>query len=220
MEGTVGSVGFLSAVSAAILLGAMSPGPSFVVVARTAISSSRGQGALAALGMGVGGAAFALAALLGLQLLLSAVPSIYKALQIAGGAYLLFIAYKLWKSSQDALDVADSGFVHKSSGVQAFLLGLGTQLSNPKTAIVYASVFAAAIPKESSWTAGAILVPTIFLIEFGWYAVVAIAFSKKFRKIFYSTARPNLEAYKETHSRSLKPISAALHRRSQRPSGD
>jgi threonine/homoserine/homoserine lactone efflux protein len=178
MEETVGSLAVFLAISATILLGAMSPGPSFVVVARTAISTSRGSGVLAALGMGVGGAVFALAGVLGLQLLLSAVPSIiYKALQIAGGAYLLFIAYKLWKSSQNPLDVADSGLVDKSSGIRAFLLGLGTQLSNPKTAIVYASVFSVAITKESLWTAAVILVPTIFLIEFGWYAFVAIAFS-------------------------------------------
>src|SRR3954452_22831364 len=85
----------LMAVLLAILLGAMSPGPSFLVVARTAVASSRARGILAALGMGFGGAAFALAALLGLQLLLTAVPALYKALQVLGAAYLLLTAYRL-----------------------------------------------------------------------------------------------------------------------------
>lgn len=40
---------------AALLLGAMSPGPSFVIVARNAIGLSRGDGLATALGMGIGG---------------------------------------------------------------------------------------------------------------------------------------------------------------------
>jgi threonine efflux protein len=140
------SFAVLMAVSAAILLGAMSPGPSFVVVARTALSSSRGRGVLVALGMGVGGATFALAALLGLQLLLTAVPSIYKVLQIAGAGYLLVIAYKLWKGAPEPFNVNGDNLHREKAGVQAFVLGLATQLSNPKTALVYASIFSAALP--------------------------------------------------------------------------
>jgi threonine/homoserine/homoserine lactone efflux protein len=165
----------LMAVSVAILLGAMSPGPSFLVVARTAIASSRARGVFAALGMGIGGAAFALAASLGLQLLLAAVPAIYRILQIAGAAYLLFIAYKLWTSAPEELDTTEHEVVRHNSRRQALLLGLGTQLSNPKAAIVYASVFSAILPRQPALVA--VLALAVFVIEFGWYAVVAIAFS-------------------------------------------
>jgi threonine/homoserine/homoserine lactone efflux protein len=167
----------LIAVLVAILLGAMSPGPSFLVVARTAVAGSRGRGILAALGMGCGGAAFALVALLGLQLLLTAVPAMYKALQVAGAAYLLLIAYRLWKSAPRALDMADHELVRRNLRRRTFVLGLATQLSNPKTAIVYASVFSAVLPSEPSLSAVAALTVTVFAIEFGWYTLVAIAFS-------------------------------------------
>ncbi|MBA2398693.1 MAG: LysE family translocator [Bradyrhizobium sp.] len=167
----------LIAVSVAILLGAMSPGPSFLIVARTAIASSSARGVWAALGMGIGGAAFALAASLGLQLLLATVPAIYKALQLAGAAYLLFIAYRLWKSAPDALETAGHEVVRQDSWRQALLLGLGTQLSNPKAAIVYASVFSAVLPKVPSLSMVAVLALTVFAIEFAWYVLVAIAFS-------------------------------------------
>jgi threonine/homoserine/homoserine lactone efflux protein len=171
------SAGVLLAVAAAILLGAMSPGPSFVVVARTAMARSRSQGVLTALGMGIGGSIFALAALAGLQLVLTAVPSVYRALQIAGTAYLLYIAYRLWVTAPKPLDLVSSDEVDQDSKMRVFLLGLGTQLSNPKTAIVYASVFTAALPEQASWAISAVLVSLIFIVEFGWYAVVAIAFS-------------------------------------------
>ena len=64
-------------IAGAITLGAMSPGPSFVMVARTAVASSRADGLAAALGMGIGGVFFAAAALLGLHVILIAVPWLY-----------------------------------------------------------------------------------------------------------------------------------------------
>jgi len=164
------------AISTAILLGAMSPGPSFIVVARTAVVGSRVRGVLAALGMGLGGSLFALAALLGLQLALLAVPSVYRVLQLMGALYLLFLAYKLWRAAPERLEPA-AGTAPRGSALQSFVLGLATQLSNPKAAIVYASVFSAALPRDASWLLTVLLVPTIFAIEFGWYTVVSLVFS-------------------------------------------
>ena len=61
----------LGAIFGAILIGAISPGPSFVLVARTAIAVSRSAGMATAVGMGLGGLMFAGAALLGLHVVLA-----------------------------------------------------------------------------------------------------------------------------------------------------
>jgi threonine/homoserine/homoserine lactone efflux protein len=177
----------LLGISAAILLGAMSPGPSFVIVARTAVSGSRGHGILAALGMGIGGAAFALAALLGLQALLSAVPALHRALQIAGACYLLFIAYRLWKAAPTPFGDFGKDTDSRHGSLQAFAMGLGTQISNPKAALVYASVFSAVLTTKPSGAIAATLVSVIFAIEFGWYTLVAIAFSTQSARQTYGT---------------------------------
>jgi threonine/homoserine/homoserine lactone efflux protein len=47
-------------IAGAITLGAMSPGPSFIMVARTALAVSRTDGVAAAFGMGTGGVLFAI----------------------------------------------------------------------------------------------------------------------------------------------------------------
>jgi threonine efflux protein len=60
---------------------------------------------------------------------------------------------------------------------RAFLLGLITQLSNPKTSIVYASIFAALMPPAPPLWLLFALPPMLFCIEAGWYAVVAFVFS-------------------------------------------
>ena len=56
----------VTAILAALLVGAMSPGPSFVMVARNAIALSRRDGLATAWGMGIGGVFFSAIALVGL----------------------------------------------------------------------------------------------------------------------------------------------------------
>ena len=90
-------------IAAALAIGAASPGPSFVMVARTAASSTRMNGLCAALGMGIGGAVFAVASLLGLHGLLLAAPSLYVALKIAGGLYLAYLGVRIWQSAKEPL---------------------------------------------------------------------------------------------------------------------
>jgi threonine/homoserine/homoserine lactone efflux protein len=60
---------------------------------------------------------------------------------------------------------------------KALGVGLATQLSNPKTAVVYASVFTSLLPAAFSLTFGFFLVFLVFLIEAGWYVIVALVLS-------------------------------------------
>ena len=165
------------AILAAIALGAASPGPSFVYVARTAVALSRTDGVAAALGMGIGGISFAALALLGLQAVLAQVAWLYAGLKLAGGLYLLLLAFRLWRGAGNAADLP-RGVGERPPGLRrSFLLGLATQLSNPKTAVAYASIFAALLPPAPPLWMILALPPLILLIETSWYTVVALVFS-------------------------------------------
>jgi threonine/homoserine/homoserine lactone efflux protein len=167
----------LVSIIVAIALGAISPGPSFVLVARTAIAGSRRAGLGTALGMGLGGLTFATLALLGLIALLAQVAWLYLGLKILGGLYLLYLGWRLWRGAREPLTVDTAGETGRGFW-RAVLLGLVTQLSNPKTAVVYAGIFAALLPAQPLplWLAVA-LPAAIFTVEFVWYALVATAFS-------------------------------------------
>jgi threonine/homoserine/homoserine lactone efflux protein len=138
----------LLGVIAALAVGVVSPGPSFVLVARTAVSSSRSDGVAAAVGMGAGGVVFAVAALLGLQGLLLAVPSMYLVLKVLGGLYLAYLGIRIWLSAKQPLPAVGLT-TGRTTKLKSLVLGFSTQVSNPKTAIVYASVFAAFMPARS-----------------------------------------------------------------------
>lgn len=167
----------VTSILAALLLGAMSPGPSFVMVARNAIGLSRADGVATALGMGAGGIVFSGIALAGLYTLLAAVEWLYMGLKIAGGLYLLHLAFKIWQGASQPMSMDGDNVARKRSWNKSFRVGLTTQLSNPKTAIVYGSIFAALLPAHPPMWCYAALPPLVFVVEAGWYVVVAFCFS-------------------------------------------
>ena len=167
----------LAGIIGALAVGVVSPGPSFVMVARLAVATSRANGLGAAVGMGVGGVVFAVAALLGLQAVLLAVPAVYLALKLLGGLYLCYLGFRIFQAAKVPLTVEGSGQSVSSPQSRSFWLGLTTQISNPKTAIVYASVFAAFLPGTYSPSFVAVLLLVVFVIEAGWYAIVATMLS-------------------------------------------
>jgi len=179
----------VAAILGALLMGAMSPGPSFVLVARNAIGLSRSDGLVTALGMGVGGVFFSGVALAGLYTLLSAVEWLYVALKVAGGLYLIYIASKIWRGADSPLVVDDGQDVQNHNLRKSFWIGLTTQLSNPKTAIWYGSIFAALLPQHPPLWCYLILPPMIFAIEAGWYTIVALCFSSRRPRELYLRAK-------------------------------
>lgn len=177
------------AILAALFLGAMIPGPSFVIVARNAIGLSRGDGLATALGMGVGGIFFGSIALAGLYTLLQAVEWLYVGLKIAGGAYLVFVASKIWRGAEHPIAM-DRAFEAKPGNARrSFWMGLTTQLSNPKTAIWYGSIFAALLPQHPPVWCYFVLPPLVFAVECGWYTVVALGFSSRGPREVYLRAK-------------------------------
>ena len=176
----------LAAIFGVLCVGTVSPGPSFVMVARTAVSSGQAEATAASLGMGIGGVIFAIAALAGLQALLLAVPTLYVVLKLAGGLYLAYLGIRILRGAGEPLTVSsEPATKREGSLLRSLIFGLGTQLSNPKTAIVYASVFATFLPNGVGFQSGVALVVMVFLLETSWYALVALVLSaEKPRKAY------------------------------------
>ncbi len=177
------------AVLVALWVGAMIPGPSFVLVARNAIGLSRRDGLATAFGMGVGGIFFGGVALAGLYTLLQTVEWLYIGLKVAGGAYLIYVAWKIWRGAGHPITVDATLTASRGSVRKSFWIGLSTQLSNPKTAIWYGSIFAALLPQHPPLWCYFVLPPLVFAIEFGWYTIVALCFSSKGPREVYLRAK-------------------------------
>ncbi|KFX20756.1 LysE family translocator [Pectobacterium betavasculorum] len=167
----------LFAISGTLLLGAMNPGESFLLVARTTVATSRLNGIATALSMGTGSLIFSLAAMFGLQAIIKTMPDFYFFIRILGGCYLIYLAYKFTlKKNKATVDHITPG-VEQQSFMQSYFQGLIIQLSNPNTALVFASVFSALLSHTLPFEMYFILPAIAFSIDTLWYIFVAVVLS-------------------------------------------
>ncbi|BBY46681.1 threonine transporter (plasmid) [Mycolicibacterium arabiense] len=181
----------LITITGAIAIGAISPGPSFVMVAQTSLATEPRNGRIAALGIGVGGLMFAVTATAGLGAALVYAGPLFMAVKIAGGAYLVYLGIRLWLAS-----IRDDSTEEGSRAVastRTFTTALLTQLSNPKAIVVYGSVFASALPLHPSHWLLLALPLAVAGVELSWYLIVATVMSRPGPKRVYSRAGRTLD---------------------------
>lgn len=184
---------FLLAIAGVLFIGAMSPGPSFLVVAQNSLAKSRAHGLATAVGTGLGVAVFAILASLGVTTLIEKMPTLYLVFKLVGGLYLIYLAWRIWGGAKQPLPNQESSSVVVDSLFKSFLMGLATQTSNPKTALVIAGIFAAFMPAEPPQNTTVLIALIAFLIDFSWYAVVALTLSSERSKSVYAKAKTNFD---------------------------
>ncbi len=167
----------LTLILGALFLGAASPGPSFVLIAKIAMGDSRKDGIAASIGMGIGGVIFSVLTLFGLHAVLISIPTLYVILKVLGGLYLFYLAIRIWKGANEPIAIINENSREQSTVTKSFLIGFITQISNPKTAIVYGSIFAALLPADVPNTLYYILPPLVFVVEAGWYLIITLVLS-------------------------------------------
>ena len=127
--------GTLAFFAGILTLAAMSPGPAVVaIVARTLARGRSGSAAFIA-GLAVGDVMWLAAAALGMAALAATLGSLFVLVRLAGAAYLLYMAYRLWTARPAAPDFAAP---HEGvDGARLFGAGLAVSFGNPKTMAFY-----------------------------------------------------------------------------------
>ena len=186
-------VSALAALFVVHLLVVASPGPAFLAVSRTAISTSRAAGVVAAAAMATGAVIWAIATLFGLHVLFAKAPWLYDAMRLGGAAYLIYLGFGMlrsaWRGDRPATNV-----VVAPAGHRTFLRSLGVQLSNPKAAVFFGSIFVTLLPAAAPlWVKGAALA-ILGVNEFGFYGLVAVVLSAPRAQRIYGNAKRGLDA--------------------------
>jgi threonine efflux protein len=152
------------------------PGVNFVLIAQLAAGSARHVSLAAVAGITTVTLTWATLAILGLGAVFAAHPPLRLGFQVAGGAYLCYVAFKLWRSPP--VDVRAEVKPVTTSRAAAFRMGFITNVFNPKTALFFGSVFATALPPSPSvW----MLLAAVLLVWFNavvWHVFLALAFSQ------------------------------------------
>ncbi len=157
------------------LMAAVSPGPAVLMAARTGVTEGMRTGVFLALGIGAGAVVWASAALFGLAIVFQLAPALLMALKLVGGAYLLWLAWHLWRDADQP--IVDAGGRAPRSAPAAFRLGVVTQLANPKPAVMFSAIFVGTVPPGTPVWVLAALLAVVFLNESLWNIFVARVFS-------------------------------------------
>ncbi|MEO0569534.1 MAG: LysE family transporter [Pseudomonadota bacterium] len=168
-------VAIIAAILFVDLLALLSPGPNFVLVSSAAVAQSRKHAVWTACGIATGSCAWAAAAALGIVSIVEVFPVLGLILKVVGVAYLIYLGVKLLRSQ--GFQAAEGQNSKTDGGARGFWRGFLVNMTNPKSAAYYASVFAAFLTPEMPGWVLFVLVIAIALMSLVWHVVLAIGFS-------------------------------------------
>lgn len=169
--------GILLAYSACFL-GLMSPGPNILAVMGTSMSINRKSGMALAMGVATGSFCWAAITASGLSALIVAYGSALLVIKIAGGLYLLWLAYKSFRSAISSQDMEAKAVIGDDQRLRRyFSRGFIVQMTNPKAAFSWIAIIALGMGTGAPvWVAAAIVIGTTVL-SIAMHAIYAVAFS-------------------------------------------
>jgi len=159
----------LLAAGTVFLLGAISPGPSLMVVLRNTMIGGRKQGVMCAIGHGLGFGLYAGLAVYGLIVVLEEAPAVFAGLQLVGSALLLWYGWSMWHADHERLFNEES-----ASRAQGFGEGFAIAFFNPKIALFLVAVLAQVLQPDMNLTSKAAVGLLGMLIDTLWYLIVAL----------------------------------------------
>ena len=171
----------------------VTPGPNFFNIAQLAVSRSRRHGVVAALGVASGTVLWGLAGGLGIQSLFSAAPTLYLSFKIAGGCYPIYLGFKQFK--RKAPIVAGTVDTSEQTLLGAYGRGFLGNMTNPKSALFVATIFATAMPAHIPPLLLALAVMIMATLSFSWYCCVALFFASRRIAGVYERSRQWLDRF-------------------------
>lgn len=156
-------------------LGAASPGPSLLVVARHSMRGSRLQGAACALAHAAGVGLYALLTVLGLAVIIANRPHVYRVLATAGACYLAWLGVRALRES--ATGAPEDGGRTRAEWWTALRDGFTIALLNPKIALFFLALFSQFVGPDPGLPETALLSMTAMSVDAAWYLLVALVLS-------------------------------------------
>jgi len=185
MQLAMSEISTLISIGLVQIVAVISPGPSFLITARTSVAKSRVDGIKVALGLAAGSVVWSSLALLGLNAVFHALPAVFMAMKVVGALFILWIAYQIFRHAAEPVEIeGDCG-----ATANPFLKGFTTQMSNPKAAVFFGSIFIAILPNVIPLWMIIALIAVVTFNEIWWYTIVALFFGAGPVRRFYIRAK-------------------------------
>lgn len=158
------------------IVGVIIPGPNFVAVTHTAISSSRKHASALVAGIVIVNLFWAASALLGLGTVFKLFPWVAFSAKFLGAVYLIWFGVKLIKSAKITQENLEPKSMYNSA-LSSFRSGIIVNIANPKSIAFYAAVFSAAAPSSVNVPTLIGMLCVVLIVATVWYGSVALLLS-------------------------------------------
>ncbi|HWM05035.1 MAG TPA: LysE family translocator [Actinophytocola sp.] len=190
------SVTQLLALAGVILLAAMSPGPDFVIVTRSAMLAGRRAGMACAAGIAAGVFGWAIVTALGIAGLLAASAVAFTVVKLAGAAYLVLLGVRaLLAARRGGYDTPETAGGRPPPGaLAAFRQGVVTNLLNPKVAVFFTALLPQFLPVSASAADHLLLAGVAAAVSLAWFVVLTNVVSALRRFLTAERVRRTIDA--------------------------
>ena len=172
-----------------------SPGPNILAVLGTSMSVGRKSGIALALGVAAGSFCWAMLSVVGLSALLASYASALRVIKVAGGCYLLWLAYKSFRSAASKHDIEARTLVGSTrSPIGYAIRGLTIQMTNPKAALAWIAIMSLGLQAGAPLWVPVSLVAGTSILSVIIHCVYAVAFSTPVMVRLYAKARRSIQA--------------------------
>lgn len=172
------------------LLGAMSPGPSMVVVVNNAVFKDRLHGMLTAIGHGLGIGIYAVCAVLGIGLIIQTNLIFFNGIKLLSVLFLLYLGIQSIRS-RDKLTFEKN---EARSKIESFGQGFTISILNPKIFIWFVAIYSHFMSNDNNLILNISLILIASVVDALWYIflVQMVTSQKIFEliKIKYNTLQP------------------------------
>lgn len=170
-----------------MLLGAMAPGPDFVIVTRNTMLSGRRAGVSSAAGIGLGVFVWAALSGFGVAGLLAASARAFTIVKLAGAIYLVYLGVRaLLAARRGAYETPDAAGVRPVGARAGFRQGLVSNLLNPKAAVFFLALMPQFLPAAPAVADTLELSTLTAIVTGGWFVVLVMGIAT-LRHVFTRT---------------------------------
>ena len=181
--------GILLAYSA-FLLAIASPGPNILAVIGTSMSVNRASGMSLAMGVATGSFTWALLTVFGLSAILATYASALLFIKIFGGLYLIWLAYKSFKSAASSHDIEAKELAGgRRTPFGYFQRGYIIHMTTPKAALAWIALISLGLQEGAPLWVGAVIVLGTFALSIIIHLLYAVALSTPMMVRIYGKAR-------------------------------
>ena len=152
------------------LIGAMSPGPSMVVVINNAIFKNRYHGIITSIGHGIGISIYAVFAVIGIGMIIKTNLILFNSIKLVSIIFLIYMGVKSIFNKK-SIDFENKNF---KGGATSFFQGFAISILNPKIFIWFIAIYSQFMSEKNDFIFNTYLVVTAGVVDALWYIFLTI----------------------------------------------